>query len=288
MFRRLALSLLSILAFLTLSVAPALAAKHSGSTVQRGSGTSTPLGNDISWPQCNKTLPNNQAFGIVGVNNGLANNTNPCLTKELAWSQLSTGELTIQPATQLYVNTANPYGVSGITDWPKNNIDTHNYDTTSFDPYGSCDSNNVTACAWQFGWNIIDQDVLDRFAVNTTGGMDSNPSHYTWWLDVETGNTWETGPAGQQHNIAVLEGMAKYLNIYGAKAGIYSTSYQWGKIAGTTNTGTLLDGVDSWLPGARSQKAAKSNCSLPSLTTGGKVTTTQFVSQNLDYDYSCL
>ena len=34
-------------------------------------------GNDISYPQCGKALPSGQAFGIVAVNEGLPNNTNP-------------------------------------------------------------------------------------------------------------------------------------------------------------------------------------------------------------------
>src|SRR4051794_22516535 len=64
-------------------------------------------GNDISWPQCGRTLPTGQAFGIVGVNNGLANTTNPCLATELSWAGNSKGT-TLQPKTALYVNTANP------------------------------------------------------------------------------------------------------------------------------------------------------------------------------------
>ncbi len=290
MLRRLAFLLLSVITILTVSVSPALAANsHHFANKQGNRSNNGPLGNDISWPQCNKALPKNQAFGIVGVNGGLANNTNPCFPKELTWAQLSTGVLTIQPAAQLYVNTANPHGVSGITDWPQNNLDSHNYDTTAIDPYGSCSSNNPTACAWQFGWNQADLDVQDRFESGANNAhVDAVPGHYTWWLDVETGNSWESGSDGQQRNIAVLQGMVKYLNIYGAKAGLYSTSYQWGKIAGTTSTGTPLDGLDSWLPGAKSQTAAKNNCSQSSLTVGGKVTTTQFISQNLDYDLSCL
>jgi hypothetical protein len=292
MIKRLVFLLISVLVILTASGAPALAAKkNQGNNVRQspGGASSTPIGNDVSWPQCNKNLPSNQAFGIVGINGGLANNTNPCLPKQLTWAQLSTGILTIQPAAQLYVNTANPFGVSGITDWPQNNVDSDNYDTTAIDPYGSCSSSNSIACAWQFGWNQADQDVQYRFIPSANNAhIDSVPSHYTWWLDVETGNSWESGPSGQQRNIAVLQGMAKYLNVYGAKAGLYSTSYQWGKIAGTTTTNTLLDGLDSWLPGAKSQKTARSNCSLQSLTKGGKVTTTQYVSNNLDYDYSCL
>ena len=32
--------------------------------------SSTPTGNDVSYPQCGKKLPSGQAFGIVGVNDG--------------------------------------------------------------------------------------------------------------------------------------------------------------------------------------------------------------------------
>ena len=46
-------------------------------------------GNDVSWPQCGKALPKGQTFGIVGVNNGLANNTNPCLKTQLTWAGTS-------------------------------------------------------------------------------------------------------------------------------------------------------------------------------------------------------
>ena len=41
--------------------------------------TTSTTGNDISWPQCGGSFPAGQAFGIVGVNDGLANNENPCL-----------------------------------------------------------------------------------------------------------------------------------------------------------------------------------------------------------------
>ncbi|MEO8282285.1 MAG: hypothetical protein ABI568_02585 [Pseudarthrobacter sp.] len=64
-------------------------------------------GNDVSWPQCGKALPKGQTFGIVGVNNGLANTSNPCLATELSWAGSSTGAAG-QPKAALYVNTANP------------------------------------------------------------------------------------------------------------------------------------------------------------------------------------
>jgi peptidoglycan/LPS O-acetylase OafA/YrhL len=37
----------------------------------------TLAGNDVSYPQCGQALPSGQAFGIVAVNEGLPNNTNP-------------------------------------------------------------------------------------------------------------------------------------------------------------------------------------------------------------------
>ena len=50
---------------------PAWAKGHNGSPLATG--------NDVSYPQCGKSFPSGQAFGIVGVNDGLANNANPCL-----------------------------------------------------------------------------------------------------------------------------------------------------------------------------------------------------------------
>ena len=61
------------------------------------------------------------------MNNGLANNTNPCLSTELAWAQRSVGG-TAQPKTALYVNTGNPSGVAGIAWWPTSNTFAHNAD----------------------------------------------------------------------------------------------------------------------------------------------------------------
>jgi hypothetical protein len=243
----------------------ALAAKNSATTA------TTPLGNDISWPQCNKTLPKGQAFGIVGINNGLANNTNPCLSTQLSWGLASSGG-TGQPNVALYVNTANP-GLSGSW-WPSSNV----YAGTAVsNPYGNCDHSDSAACAYMYGYGKAYDDANIR-------GI-SNPSNYLWWLDVETINSWETNKAA---NTADLEGMSAYFQSIGASVGLYSTSSQWNQIAGTTSSSSNLYNLKSWLPGARSQSSAKSNCSLPPLTAGGQVTLTQFVSKNLDYDYSCI
>ena len=47
---------------------------------------------------------------------------------------------------------------------------------------------------------------------------------------METENTWQADKAA---NVAVLEGMTAYFKRIGARVGLYSTGYQWGKIAGT-------------------------------------------------------
>ncbi|WP_337587578.1 hypothetical protein [Crystallibacter crystallopoietes] len=102
----------------TAAIAALLAGTSAATAAPVRGGGDDLLGNDISWPQCNKALPEGQAFGIVGVNGGLANNTNPCFAEQLDWAEQSTGG-TGQPLVALYVNTANP-GHAG-TWWPVSN-----------------------------------------------------------------------------------------------------------------------------------------------------------------------
>jgi hypothetical protein len=229
-------------------------------------------GNDVSWPQCGKTLPRGQTFAVVGVNNGLANTTNPCLATQLSWAGTSTGG-TGQPLVALYVNTANP-GTSGSW-WPTSN----NYGgTTVANPYGQCTGGSVEeACSYMYGYAKAYDDATIR-------GI-SNAAAYTWWLDVETGNSWSTRPAA---NRADLEGMAAYFASVGARTGLYSTKTQWTQIVGTVPSSSNLYTLPSWLAGAKSLAVAKRKCSDAPLTAGGKVTIAQYVSGGFDYDHSCI
>jgi len=77
------------------------------------------------------------------------------------------------------------------------------------------------------------------------------------------------------------------------KVGIYSTGYQWGRIAGTTvgnsDKGLNLRGLDSWLAGAFDEAQARSRCTPDGgLTPGSTVSLVQFVKKNLDHNVSCL
>lgn len=264
----------------------AFAAPKTGGPKQKK--TPTLLGIDVSWPQCNKTLPTNHAFGIVGVNGGLATTTNDCLVEQLIWANSAIGG-TNQAKVQLYVNTANPGGL-GTTSWPKNNVDSRN--VIAPNPYGTCDNKDTLACAWQYGWNRAVEDVYDRFlpAVSQTS-LNSDASKYIWWLDVETENTWKLGGTAfdTQSNVAVLEGMTTYLESIDSQVGLYSTGYQWSQIVGNSvESVSNLNGLDNWRPGGANLRTSKSACRADPLTPGGKVVLTQYISKSLDYNYSCI
>lgn len=241
---------------------------------------STPLGVDISYPQCGATLTVVPAFAIVGVNGGTAATTNPCLATQLRWARGAVGG-TSQPRIQLYVNTGNPGQIiDRVTTWPKAG--------DSVTPYGTCDGTNTLACSWLYGFNRAVDDVLRLQNVAGTAGVSAAASDYVWWLDVETMNTWQSGSAeALARNAATLEGMTAYFQSLGARVGVYSTSYQWGLIAGSNRGVTAnLTGLDSWLAGSTTQAGAIASCTKAPLT-GGRVTLTQFVS-GLDYNHSCV
>lgn len=243
---------------------------HSGSG---GGSTSAVLtGNDISWPQCGHKLPSGQAFGIVGVNGGLANQPNDCFAEELKWAQNSTGG-TGQDNAALYVNTANPGDVLEeykVTDWPSSGYS---------DKYGTCAGTytNDAACAYQYG--------KERAMADTQFIENNNPANFKWWLDVETENSWSANTA---NNVATLEGMVDYFKSIGVRGvGLYSTQYQWGQIAGTVDSDSSLYGLDSWLAGASNLSDAQTKCAENGLT-DGQVTLAQYVAKRTDYDFSCI
>ena len=276
--------------------APVLAAGHGK---PKSGGAASTIGNDISWPQCGSSFPTSQAFGIVGVNDGLANTENPCLSSELAWAATSTGQASSQAKAQVYVNTADPgnvYNGSPVSDWP----------TSGTTPFGSCTTSSVTtssgsvtvgantqACAWQYGYNKATQDAAWLTQAARQVGLNQSPAAYPWWLDVETANSWQSGASGLAMNVADLQGMVAGLNaasVATTSVGIYSTASQWSTITGLSSSSTKYQAgslyhLAEWLPGARNQRQAASNCSATSFT-GGPITTTQWTG-SVDYDYPC-
>lgn len=273
---------LGLAAVVVAFTAPAASA-HPSSKQSKPSTTST-TGYDISYPQCSSKLPTGQAFGIVGVNGGKATTANSCLSTQLKWAWKSVGGTT-QRKAQTYLNTANPGEViDQVTTWPTQ-------DGGAPDPYaGGCNGSNSLGCSWVYGWQRAQYSVENIFVpAATQAGVVSTPGAYTWWLDVETTNTWQSATAtGQANNRATLEGMTAYLEQkYDAQVGLYSTAYQWGQVAGTVASSSTLYGLDSWLPGATTTAGAQANCASAPLVAGGKVTLAQYVASRLDHDISC-
>jgi hypothetical protein len=318
--RRLAHGLCAVFGLLGLIMmgtgAPASAATRTPGPHGRGGGgggtaLTAQTGNDVSYPQCGKTLPTSPAFGIVGLNDGLANDLNPCfgpsssypsyIQSELYWAVAdSTGKASGQPDASVYVNTGDPGNLSGrtpVADWP----------TSGTTPYGPCTTTTVTsrgrtytvgadstACAWEYGHERATQDVTwlssEASAIDAQAPPDkvaATPSSYPWWFDVETGNSWQTGTAGIAMNVADLQGMVAALRADSISAmGVYSTASQWAQIAGTTTSASgSLDGLPDWVPGASTLTGAKANCSLASFTQGA-VVVTQWTG-TFDDDHAC-
>ncbi|MDB5166604.1 MAG: hypothetical protein JWM37_676 [Candidatus Saccharibacteria bacterium] len=285
---------LSILAVLAVSVfsfsllpATALAAKP----VAGGGAAPAPelVGYDVSYPQCGRKLPTDHYFGVVGVNNGLANGANPCLADQLVWaSKAKPGSG--QSKYQLYVNTANPGEViSQINTWPTTDYDLNGNRPNN--PYqGGCNGSNSSACSWLYGWNrsIYTESVFKSAA--SSKGLNTNTATYLWWLDVETMNTWQSGSKeALMRNTAAIEGFGAYYQSKGARIGLYSTAVQWAEITGNTVSATSnLNTLPNWRPSGTSLANAKANCSVAPLTPGGFISLTQYVVKNLDHDHSCV
>jgi len=245
------------------------------------SAAPTTVGYDVSYPQCGDPLPKDRAFAVVGVNGGLSTKANPCLGAQLTWAWGSSGAVPTQPRAQVYLNTANPGQIlDQVTTWPESG-------TT---PYGTCTGSNSLACSYQYGWERAQNSVDSFFTPAARGArVDSSPARYTWWLDVETMNTWQSGSADAlARNRATLEGMTALLVSRGGRVGFYSTNQQWTQIVGTVDADSVLAGRDSWLAGAGSLNSAKSNCAKAALVPGGRVTLTQYVVGALDRNFSCV
>ena len=269
------------------------------------------VGNDISFPQCGSAYPSGQAFGIVGVNDGIPNTLNPCFgpstsypsytQSELYWAVSTSAGAGAQAKASVYVNTADPGNVATgtlIADWP----------TSGSTPYGTCTTTTVTttsgtsiaganspACAWEYGNTKATQDAaylqaaaqaIDAQSPPVT--VPTTPASYPWWLDVETSNTWQTGSSGQAMNVAMLQGIVAGLTAAGAPSvGIYAPPNQWVAITGGTSASTpTLGTLATWLPGASNEAGAETVCAERSFT-AGPVALAQYPSGAFDGDQSC-
>ncbi len=206
-------------------------------------------GFDISFPQCGGALPTPGSFAIVGVNDGRAFTHNPCFSTEAAWAgaQLS-----------IYMNlNAPPQGdPEGLTG-----------------PAGQCMGNDTGCMAYNYGFNA----AMDSFATASGAGAQAS----VWWLDVETANTWDSNTF---NNGRTIQGALDALTQSGVVAGIYSTGYQFGRIAGSYAPATPL-----WVATGSTMTTAVEYCSPLHAFAGGTAWVTQFQEAGVPYDqdYAC-
>lgn len=252
-----------------------------------GSGT----GVDVSYPQCGKSVPTDQSFGIVGVNGDLANTTNPCLQQQLAWSATSAGG-TAQPKTQVYSLFTNP-GAAKASKWPNSNAAPDGRTVTNpYDRTGKCVPQSgaqstwktIASCSYMYGYARAYEAAKTRGVVN--------PGQYRWWLDVETGLSYVKSDVSQ--NRAAIEGMLAALSDAGVKdVGIYATRSHFSTIMGTVPASSSLRtrSLPTWMPiGPGRLDQAQAACSGTPLL-GGRILMTQYVtpfgSTEIDRNWSC-
>jgi hypothetical protein len=253
-------------------------------------------GADISWPQCSAkgstTMKSpspitNLPFAIAGVNGGIAGTSNSCFSSQYNAALILNHGATEQPHAAVYLNTGNPALTASW--WPSSNktqgarltgtTGTAPPVVTVSNPLGTCAHKAGEACAFIYGYSMAESAY---YAAAVNGQVKTST---TWWLDVETSNTWQTDTAA---NAASIVGMVYFLKTKGVTTGLYSTAYQWNKIAGTTSSTSSLAKLPSWLAGASATSAAGDCSTLPALTPGGRVSLVQYDYNGLlDYDYSC-
>jgi hypothetical protein len=260
--------------FLSLGAGPA-AASASPRELLTGTHKARPpasVGYDISYPQCGGQFPADPAFGIVGVNRGIVFSANPCLgagdgPSELAWAGLKAG---------FYANTGNP-GPNLSSHWPIGQ-------TTPRPCVASAP--DTAECAYDYGWNAAAAAYATAVqALVSLGWADPGdtrtPEAASWWLDVETANSWR---ADASLNVAALQGAVDYLDsVDVASIGFYSTPTMWSQVTGNTHA---FAAYRSWVAGARTLQAARKRCPGPGFT-GGGVELSQYPKNGFDANYPC-
>jgi hypothetical protein len=222
-----------------------------------GSGTT---GYDYSYVQCGSAAPA-ASFGIVGVNAGYPfTHYNSCLAAEYA-AAIATGNAAV------YMNTGYDPTYTAIDG-------VHTTQACAGSSVTVAGTNSQQAAAWAVGCSEAQRDLAYASAHSATAAT-------TWWLDVETANSWSTSDLTL--NTYTIQGIVATLRqSTSVPIGVYSTSSQW-----TAITGGYQAPVDAnWVAtGQRTLKRAKQYCAASGFT-GAKVWLVQYVA-TYDRDLAC-
>jgi hypothetical protein len=219
----------------------------SGVASALGQYTSGSTGVDESWPNCTTSVPT-VSFGIVGVSDGTGYTTNPCLSQESSHflSNLS-----------LYANTG----------W---------YNKSSYvNPISPkvCASGDNNCLAYNYGYNA---GLYAYNAANKAGVYSS-----TWWLDVETNNTWNSDVIQNQNS---LQGEHDGLIANGiTTVGVYSTTAQWQTLTGSWKNNWPNWGATTW----NTATQAKTYCTGHQFTGGPSYLMQYKAKRQLDQNVAC-
>lgn len=224
-----------------------LAALSPVSAFAAGSG-----GFDVSFPNCGQTLPTSQAgVVIVGVEGGRSFTTNPCLAEQFHWAGSAGRHF------EVYINTSYPAGST-----------IHRGDNG---PKGVCGSDDWACKAYNYGFN--NAEFAFHYAQSQYAVAD------TWWLDVETANSWSDTPA---LNAQVIQGGVDSLRAHGVLVGIYSIPPMWKEIAGD-----YAVNLPKWVVQLHESVPAATYCSAENGFGGGSIALVQVEGQSLDQDVAC-
>jgi hypothetical protein len=224
-------------------------------------------GYDVSQYQCSISLPSVHDFGIVQVSGGAIDNPpNPCYVQEADWAGANM-------SAYIFMNslpTSGPTPSEALTG-----------------PAGTCNG-NVICEGYNFGYNLA------AYWVSYSHSKGVYPPF--WSLDVETPplGTADGMLPGARYipsNDQILAGAVAGLRASGVVAGIYSTSYQWGLIAGSL----AFPGIPLWIPGATTLSGpgytAENYCASATIAprfAGGYAMLVQYnYTSVIDEDYAC-
>ena len=226
-----------------------------------------PVGFDVSWPQCNDELPASPEYAIVGVNRGRTYSQNDCLVAQLDWAGQS---------ADVYLNTGNP-GPDHSRFWPVGQSEPVACDRRDHDSH---------ECAYLYGWNAAADGYERVLAAHVALGWaeadaDRVETDATWWLDVETANSWRLD---RTLNVAALHGAVDFLESMDVEeVGFYSTPLLWWRV--TFGTGDFVD-YPAWHAGGHTRAGAEDRCEGQAFT-GGELRMVQWVENGLDHNVSC-
>lgn len=205
---------------------------------------------DVSWPNC-KTIPTNEySRAIIGASGGLDFRPNPCLGQETTFAN----------SYELYANTGDP-GFPRIKKIGKGPL--------------SCSGQNLVCYSYNYGYQAGLYVV--KQALFSAAQSDS------WWLDVESINSWTNSVAANRADIVGMINAIRASNPFMTpQVGIYTANQQWVALVGHWQIGLPL-----WLgTGDTSAAQAKTACASSSVT-GGQLVMTQYTAGGLDYNYAC-